>query len=35
MANMSDYTENITIEKVKRIVKKVIKEEFNFNFVPK
>ena len=35
MANMSDYKDNITIEKVKRIVKKVIKEEFNFNFVPK
>ena len=35
MANMTDYKDNITIEKVKRIVKKVIKEEFNFNFVPK
>ena len=35
MANMSDYNQNLDIKDVKRIVKKIIKEEFNFNFVPK
>ena len=33
MANMSDYYQNIEIREVKKIVKKIIKEEFNFNFV--
>ena len=33
MANMSDYDKNIDIKEVKKIVKKIIKEEFNFNFV--
>jgi len=33
MANMSDYYQNIDIREVKKIVKKIIKEEFNFNFV--
>ena len=34
MANMSDYKKNIDIKEVKKIVKKIIGEEFNFNFVP-
>jgi len=33
MANMSDYQKNLDIKKVKKIVKKIIQEEFNFNFV--
>jgi len=33
MANMSDYQKNLEIKKVKKIVKKIIQEEFNFNFV--
>ena len=33
MANMSDYKENIDIIEVKKIVKKIIQQEFNFNFV--
>ena len=35
MANMSDYTKNLSIKEVKIIVKKIIQEEFNFDFVPK
>ena len=35
MANMTDYNKNLNIEEVKRIVKKVIQEEFKFDFVPK
>ena len=33
MANMSDYNKNLDVNDVKKIVKKVIQEEFNFNFV--
>ena len=33
MANMSDYNKNLNIEEVKTIVKKVIMEEFKFDFV--
>ena len=35
MANMTDYNKNLNIKKVKRIVKKIIQEEFNFDFVSK
>jgi len=35
MANMIDYNKNLNIQEVKRIVKKIIKEEFNFDFVSK
>jgi len=35
MANMIDYNKNINIQEVKRIVKKIIQEEFNFDFVSK
>ena len=35
MSNMSDFNKNINIEEVKIIVKKIIKEEFNFDFVSK
>ena len=33
MANMSDYNKNLNIKEVKKIVKKIIHEEFNYNFV--
>ena len=33
MANMSDYNKNLEISQVKKIVKKIIQQEFNFNFV--
>ena len=35
MANMVDYNKNLNIQEVKRIVKKVIQEEFNLDFVSK
>ena len=35
MANMTDYNKNLNIKEVKRIVKKIIQEEFNFDFVSK
>jgi len=35
MANMIDYNKNLNIKEVKRIVKKIIQEEFNFDFVSK
>ena len=35
MANMIDYNRNLNIQEVKRIVKKIIQEEFNFDFVSK
>ena len=35
MTNMSSYNKNISIEEVKIIVKKILKEEFNFYYVPK
>ena len=35
MANMIDYNKNLDIQEVKRIVKKIIQEEFNFDFVSK
>jgi len=35
MVNMTDYNKNLNIKEVKKIVKKIIKEEFNYNFVPK
>ena len=35
MANMVDYNKNLNIQEVKRIVKKIIQEEFNFDFVSK
>jgi lipoyl(octanoyl) transferase len=35
MANMIDYNKNLNIQEVKRIVKKIIQEEFNFDFVSK
>ena len=35
MANMIDYDKNLNIQKVKRIVKKILQEEFNFDFVSK
>jgi len=35
MANMIDYNKNLSIQEVKRIVKKIIQEEFNFDFVSK
>jgi len=35
MANMIDYNKNLNIQEVKRIVKKIIEEEFNFDFVSK
>ena len=34
MANMSDFNSYLEIKEVKAIVKKIIQEEFNFNFVP-
>ena len=33
MANMSDFNKNLNIKEVKKIVKKNIQEEFNFDFV--
>jgi len=33
MANMIDYNKNLNIQEVKIIVKKIIQEEFNFDFV--
>ena len=33
MVNMSDYKKNIDIKEVKKIVKKIIQEEFNFTFI--
>ncbi|ABM71672.1 putative lipoate-protein ligase B [Prochlorococcus marinus str. MIT 9515] len=33
MANMSDYKKNLDIKEVKIIVKKIIQEEFYFNFI--
>ena len=33
MVNMSDYNKNLDIKEVKKIVKKIIQEEFNFNFI--
>ena len=33
MANMSDYDKSLEVKDVKKIVKKIIQEEFNFNFV--
>ena len=33
MANMTDYKKNLKMKEVKEIVKKFIKEEFNFDFV--
>jgi len=35
MANMIDYNKNLNIQEVKRIVKKIIQEEFNFDFISK
>ena len=35
MANMIDYNKNLNIQEVKRIVKKTIEEEFNFDFISK
>ncbi|MBO8203974.1 lipoyl(octanoyl) transferase LipB [Prochlorococcus marinus] len=35
MANMIDFNKNLNIKEVKRIVKKIIQEEFNFDFVSK
>ena len=35
MENMIDYNKNLNIQEVKRIVKKIIQEEFNFDFVSK
>jgi len=35
MTNMIDYNKNFNIQEVKRIVKKIIQEEFNFDFVSK
>ena len=35
MANISEYNKNLKINKVKEIVKKIIKEEFNFDFISK
>jgi len=35
MTNMSNYNKNISIEEVKIIVKKILKEEFNFYYVSK
>ena len=35
MANMIDYNKNLNIQEVKRIVKKIIQEEFNFYYVSK
>jgi len=35
MANMIDYNKNLNIQEVKRIVKKIIQEEFNFDYVSK
>jgi len=35
MANMIDYNKNLNIKEVKRIVKKIIQAEFNFDFVSK
>jgi len=32
---MIDYNKNLSIQEVKRIVKKIIQEEFNFDFVSK
>jgi lipoyl(octanoyl) transferase len=32
---MIDYNKNFNIQEVKRIVKKIIQEEFNFDFVSK
>ncbi len=33
MANMNDYSKNLDIKEVKKIVKKIIQEEFNFKLV--
>ena len=33
MANMSDYNKNLDIKEIRRIVKKIIQEEFNLDFV--
>ena len=33
MANMSDYDKNLNVKEVKKIVKKIIQEEFSFNLV--
>ena len=33
MANMTDYNKNLEIKEVKKIVKKIIQQEFSFNFV--
>ena len=33
MANMSDFKQNLDIKEVKKIVKKIIQDEFNFNFI--
>jgi len=35
MANMIDYNKNLNIQEVKKIVKKTIEEEFNFDFISK
>jgi len=35
MANMIDYNKNLNIQEVKRIVKKTIEEEYNFDFISK
>ena len=35
MANMIDYNKNFNIQEVKRIVKKTMEEEFNFDFISK
>jgi len=34
MTNMSNYNKNLEINEVKKIVKKTIQQEFNFNYVP-
>jgi len=35
MAYMIDFNKNLNIQEVKIIVKKIIQEEFNFDFVSK
>ena len=35
MANMIDYNKDLNIQEVKGIVKKIIQEEFNFDFISK
>ena len=35
MGNMIDYNKNLNIQEVKKIVKKIIQEEFNFDFASK